>query len=683
MRYQVSDDVRVIDGVGPRFAESLQAMGIHSIADLLFWKPRNYLDGSNPQLISEISIGSNVALKVRVHSSSAHRLKGGRLPLVRAVVGDESGEILLQWFNQPYISQKLREGEEWIVLGKVSVFQGKKVLVSPRLEKEAVIIPRYPQSKLVNSSFLHKCIKHVLSSVEIHEVLPDEVRLNKSYLTLDDALRKLHAPESIEETREALRTLEVVEAWQFFATLQLSNPDQEVVKGRIIAADAAFLAAVVAKLPFQLTASQKRAVWDIAQEMAQGKVVTRLLNGDVGSGKTVVGALLACLVAKAGLQTLVVSPTEILARQHYESIGKLFQSSGLRVALWTGNKKELSATEEADVVVGTHALLYGGWREGQVGLVVIDEQHRFGVKQRAKLRESHILPPHVLSMTATPIPRSLALVLFAGLDVSFLREKPEGRLAVETMVVTTSGERDTMEAYIADEVSQGRQVFVVCPAILEKNSDEIESSEEGEDLTLFALEGSLQEKKAVESEVKRLGIAFPNARIGMVHGKLPASKKAEVMRAMAAGDIDILVATTVVEVGVDIGNATVLVVENAERFGLAQLHQLRGRVGRGSYQSRCYLVSERSTVLARERLEVLVTSNDGFEIAEADLAFRGPGDLRGYSQAGLPEFKFASLSSLENLIEVRDMLRTYCETHPHYKLQHEVITYSARGPSME
>lgn len=677
MRYQVTDSVRILDGVGPRLAEGLSLMGIETIGDLIYWKPRGYLDGSQVVSVSEAKPGAVVALKLTVQTLKQDRVRGGRLPLIRVVAGDETGEIGLQWFNQPYLAPKLQPGREWVVMGKVGWFNGAKVMVSPRLEESGRIIPRYPQTKLVTSTFISKLVSQVIGATEVPEILPDEVRLEYGVLPISEALKYLHQPESMGQVEEASQTLAICEAWQFFRSL---SPAETYAKqdGRRIPADADFLAATVAKLPFALTAGQKRVVWDAALQMQDGKVMTRLLNGDVGSGKTVVASLLACLVAKAGYQSIFIAPTEILAQQHYQSIGKLFQEVGLRVALWTGSKKEEAALGEADLVIGTHALLNGGYRVGSVALVVIDEQHRFGVRQRSLLRDAHQVPPHVLSMTATPIPRSLALTLFAGLEVSFLREKPAGRQPIVTELVGSATARSRMEEVILSEVSQGRQVFVICPAITE-------SEDEGEPEQLLHLFPSSTSgaKKAVEQEAARLQERFPNLKIGVVHGKLTSQKKAEVMREMAEGQVDILVATTVVEVGVDVPNASVLVVENAESFGLAQLHQLRGRVGRGTVASYCFLVSSSSSQVARERLSVLVDSNDGFEIAEADLALRGPGDLTGISQAGLPEFRFATLSRLDQLVEVRDRLHAYQQVHPDYKLSESQTTYSGIEVKLE
>jgi ATP-dependent DNA helicase RecG len=650
-------------------------MGITTIGDVLFWKPRSYLDGSQVAEVSTVKPGETVAMKLTVQSLKQERVRGGRLPLLTVIAGDETGDITLQWFNQTYLAAKLAVGSEWVVMGKVGFFKGKKVLASPRLEDSGRIIPRYPQTKLVTSTFLSKLAVQALRETEVGEILPEEVRVQRQLLSLKEALQFLHTPTHMDEVGLAQATLSVCEAWQFFRSL--TQPEEaSQVAGKVVPADAAFLAATVAQLPFELTAGQKRVVWDAALQMQQGKVMTRLLNGDVGSGKTVVASLLACLVAKAGFQSVFIAPTEILAEQHYLSIGKLFQAAGLRVALWTGSKKDEAAILEADLVVGTHALLNGGYRSGEVAFVVIDEQHRFGVRQRSLLRDLHAVPPHVLSMTATPIPRSLALTLFAGLEVSFLRDKPVGRQAIATSIIGNASARSRMEQHIEAAVAEGRQVFVVCPAITEKPEDEEEV------MSLFT--GSMGgAKKAVEQEVVRLQERFPKLRIGMVHGKLPPKKKEAMMTAMAAGEVDILVATSVVEVGVDVPNATILVVENAEQFGLAQLHQLRGRVGRSSHASSCYLVSSGGSSLSRERLQVLVDTDDGFAIAEADLAQRGPGDLAGISQAGLPAFHFASLARLDELVEVRDMLRSYEASHPEYKLMEDVPTYSGLDVKLE
>lgn len=670
MRYQLSDSVRMLPGVGPKTVEVLSAMGIATIADLLLWRPRRYLDGTSPVPLANAPAGTLQAFVVTIDNVEKQIRRTGKRTMIRVHAHDDSADCILQWFNQPYAANKLAPESQWIVFGKLTFFNGIHTLVNPRMETLPRIIPVYPQSGEVNSRMLGKLIIEALAETAVPEVLPSSLRK----LPLKTALEHLHRPQTMAEVMAAQAEMAFAEAWQYFGSLR-AGQSEVALPGITIPAEVDFLKKIVDTLPFQLTNGQKRIVWDMVQEMASGKLMTRLLNGDVGSGKTVVAGILAALVAMSGHKSILLAPTEILAQQHQQSLQKLFARAGLRVGIWTASEKKM---EESDLVVGTHAVLQQSFTLEKLGLVIIDEQHRFGVKQRALLREKQAVPPHVLSMTATPIPRTLALTLFAGLEVSFLRERPMGRLPIETQIVVSGEGRDRMEAMVREQVQAGRQVFVICPSIVPPKN------EDGEDLQLFdqfALEQG--GKKAVEVEVVRLRKVFPDLKVEMVHGKLKAAEKTATMNAMAAGEIDILVATSVVEVGVDVPNATVLIIEGAEYFGLAQLHQLRGRVGRSSWQSYCYLVPSKRSDTAMERLQVLVDSNDGFAIAEADLQYRGPGDIAGLTQAGLPDFHFASLTDLDALSKVREVQDDFLRQNPDFTFQEAFMTYSQKSAKLE
>jgi ATP-dependent DNA helicase RecG len=571
-------------------------------------------------------------------------------------VSDQNGDqLVLRFYNQLYLNKRLIP-EEWVTcVGKITFAAGKRIMANPVVLEGPAIIPIYLQSRSITSRMLQQSIRAVLADLDIVDPVPESVRRAEGLADYRTLLTSLHLPKSLAEAEHAREQLAFSEAWTFFRERAAAH-EQRPKDGWTLSVPVPWLQQVVAGLPFPLTNGQKRVVWDCIQDMGSGRLMTRLLNGDVGSGKTVIAALLAAATAQAGKRSLVLVPTEVLAQQHFQTFSALLKQAGCRVALWTGALKDDVA--EADIVMGTHALLQESFPLRNVGFVVVDEQHRFGVRQRAILRDREELPPHVLTMTATPIPRTLALVLFADLTISQLTEKPARRKPVETLVVRKASERREMEQRIKQEVAKGNQVFVLCPLITET------ALEEGELGTPAAI---LKKGVTVEQEVVRLRKEFPYlGRIEALHGKQSASSRMKVLEEMQQGEIAILVATSVIEVGIDIPRATVMVIENAERFGLAQLHQLRGRVGRGSEQSYTYLCTEIGGGPSYERLQVVAREESGFAIAEYDLEVRGPGDLAGIAQSGLPEFSFASLSDVGFLQRVRERVQEYAREHPEF-----------------
>ncbi len=645
MRYQLTDSVRLIPGVGPKLLEGLERMEIRTFSDIIGWYPRRYIDGSRPTPVAQLPKGMTSAVRVTIISVNSHRTPS-RMQFVDARCADESGEITVRWFNQPYVQKKLEVGSEWIFIGSAEIFRGNLQMVNPRIVEEPEVIPLYSQTSTVSTNALRGFIKFALDNCDLSEHLPTSIREREGLISFAEAMDIIHRPKQMDDLLEAQRYIAFQETFEFFVSILQSRGTEDAQAGIPMSVDLEWLKRVVESLPFELTAGQKRVVWDAVQEMTEGKLMTRLINGDVGSGKTVIAALVAAVVARAGFRTVLLVPTEILAKQHSQSIAALLQTAGVRVALYTAAQKD--DLKDADLVVGTHAVLQEKFELDRVGLVVIDEQHRFGVRQRAILRDLSEQVPHLLSMTATPIPRTLALVLFADLTVSVLREKPKNRLPVDTQIIYPR-ERAQIHQRVMSELQQGHQIFVLCPLIEEKPDEE--------ELRLFDVE---KEKKTVIKEAERLRTEHPEyGVIEVIHGKMKPAEKRDVMERMARGEVNMLVATSVIEVGVDVPNATVMVIENAEQFGLAQLHQLRGRVGRGLAQSYCLLCPSHPGGPAIDRLRVLVDHDSGFDVAEEDLALRGPGDITGLAQSGLPSFRMARLTDIDFLQHVKDVAQEY------------------------
>lgn len=641
----------------PQSRKKLAELGLHTLRDVLQHYPRRYEDRRTLPGVRFLEDGQKATLLVQIQKKELVRTPKKGMQIVQAQAQDAWGwRITLLWFNQPWVLAKLEEGATLLVTGRVQR-RGKIQLVVEYFEDEGQeslstgrIVPVYPAKEGIGQAFIRRTVHRALEAAQIEDPL-EAYRARLGLAPLDFAYRHIHFPDSEEDLKRALLRLRFDEylLLELKALLEAGG----LVLGRSFRVEEAWLQAFRSALPFPLTRAQERAVAEILRDMQAPRQMARLLQGDVGSGKTVVAALALYVAAQNGAQGALMAPTEILAKQHFANLSRYLFPLGVRVELLSGSlsarEKEAAlariACGEAQVVVGTHALIQEGVAFFDLGLAAIDEEHRFGVLQRRALLKMARLPPDVLVMSATPIPRSLALTLYGDLELSTLDELPPGRLPVKTRVLPKRMRHQAYQ-FARAELEKGHQAFVVAPAI--------EEAEEG------ALE--LKAAAALYEELKSILPGFP---IGLLHGRMPQEEKDRVMEAFRKGEIGLLVSTTVIEVGVDIPRATVMIVENAERFGLAQLHQLRGRVGRGGLPGYCILIAGETSQKALERLKVLEASSDGFYIAEMDLKLRGPGELRGVRQSGYPELKLGDLSEDADLIEkARALAKEILEKDP-------------------
>lgn len=647
-----STPVENLTSVGKTTAARLKKIGIKTANDLLWNIPRGHDDLSQIVPIAKLETGHKITIKAKLESINTKKSPRKRMYITEAWVSDESGELKIIWFNQPYISKNLHPGDELYLAGEVlsSDFL-KSQLTNPTYEKTAAnpthtarIVPLYHLTAGLTQKQIRFLIKQVLPLARTTtDWLPEEIIKKNQLINLPQALKSIHFPDSLKEFRRALNRLKFDELFFIMLAVELNKQKISVSQADKIIFKKELTKKYVASLPFELTKGQKKVAWEILGEISKNQPMNRLLEGDVGSGKTVVASLPILNAVAQKKQVVLIAPTEILARQHFQTFCELFSKQNITLALFTRTDKKIFTKAEqkiskkeilekitsADIrfVIGTHAILQTGIIFSDLALIIIDEQHRFGVEQRQSLKNKTLKKiPHFLSMTATPIPRSLALTLYGDLNISLLKEKPLNRKPIITRLIKNN-DRPSAYDFIRKEIKSGRQAFVICPLIEESDK--------------LGVKAANREYEILKQNV------FPDLNLGLVHGKLKKQEKERVMADFKNRKIDILIATAVVEVGVNIPNATIMIIEGADRFGLAQLHQFRGRVGRSELQSYCLLFTESQSPKTLSRLDALVKINDGFRLAEKDLKFRGPGDIYGYKQSGLPEMKVASLNDLE------------------------------------
>ncbi|MBK9053847.1 MAG: ATP-dependent DNA helicase RecG [Chloroflexi bacterium] len=657
--------ITVLRGVGIKLGQILHNRGVTNLLDLLYYFPRRYDDFSLMKPINRVTAGEQITVIGTVWEVRTRRTRTNATYL-QAVISDGTGQIQATWFNQPWLAEQLKAGTQVALSGKLEQFLGRPTFSNPEWEPVARdmlrtgrIVPIYSQTEGLNSQKIRGLVKTVLDAWanKVPDPVPAEILQRQQLLPLADALYQIHFPDS-QETLHRARQRIIFDELLLLQLGMLGNRQQWQSNPSLpLPHDETALHTFTEHLPFQLTGAQQRVMGEIATDMARNVAMSRLLQGDVGAGKTVIAAAAMLNAVQAGAQAALMAPTEILAEQHAKSLRRMLAPFDLQIRLLTGSVSQSEKNEigrelaegAAHIAIGTHALIQENVHFQRLGLTIVDEQHRFGVEQRQALRDKGsnghngdaaatpiTLTPHLLVMSATPIPRSLALSLYGDLDLSTLDELPPGRQEIKTRWLAPA-ERERAYAFVRGQIQAGRQAYVICPLVEE--SDKIEA------------------KSAVDEHARLQGEIFPDFRVGLLHGRMKGEEKEGVMREFYAGDIQILVSTSVIEVGVDVPNSTVMLIEGANRFGLAQLHQFRGRVGRGEHQSYCLLIADTTSAETEERLAVLEQTNDGFVLAEKDLQLRGPGEFFGRRQSGLPELKMASLLDMTML----QMARTEAE----------------------
>ena len=722
----LSTPIEQLSKIGPQYQKKLKKLKIKTVQDLIFHFPHRYENFSNITTIAEIKTGEINSIQGKILKIENKRTWRKRMTITETLVQDKSGIIKIIWFNQPYLINTLKPGDFVCLSGKATLKKNNDIyLSSPSYEKiiyqqtqelthTGRLIPVYPETEKLSSKWLRFILKPLLTKLkkEILDPLPEKIIQTHKLLPLQTAIWQIHFPDSIDLAKKAKQRFQFEEL--FLIMLLVFKKRQKVAqeKAKAIPLNLEIIKSFISTLPFKLTDSQKKATWQILKDLEKPKPMNRLLEGDVGSGKTVVATISILNVIKTGYQTTLMAPTEILAKQHFQEISKLLSLNKINIGLLTGKESKIIFKKleneivkiskkkfleeikkgEIDLLIGTHALIQESVIFNKLALVILDEQHRFGVDQRAKLTQKQKFLPHFLSMTATPIPRTLSLTIYGDLDLSLITEMPKGRKKIITKIIPPQM-RLRAYAFIKKQVKAGRQIFVICPRIepakISKEEDlggEDKSSPSrltnvrvsGQALQNFVgqnLGGQAKieinnwsEVKAVKEEYEKLSREiFPDLKIGMLHGKMKTQEKEETMQKFKQKETDILISTSVIEVGIDIPNATIMMIEGAERFGLAQLHQFRGRVGRAEYQSYCLLFTDSPTKTTQQRLRALITSENGFKLAEKDLQIRGPGDFIGKRQSGIPDLVMSSLKDISLIEKTKKAVKEILTEDPELK----------------
>ena len=642
MQFKLSDSVKTLKSVGEQRLALLRRLSIHTILDLLEYFPRDYLDRSVIHNISQLHENQMATIRVSL-LGLPQTLRKASLTITKITFADSTGRIELTWFNQPYMAGNFRADSEYLISGRIKLNHGKLTIESPEYEivprgtiSDAVsagrIVPVYNLTSGITQKVLRGLIHQAVGGLSeiVEEILPPNIVSQHMLCSRDYAIRNIHFPESNEAYFTARRRLVFEELFLMQAALLSAKGFSQQAEGRQF--DFTDASEILAALPFDLTSDQSKVVDEIIKDMASGYAANRLIQGDVGSGKTAVAMVLCYLAVKNGCQAALMAPTETLAVQHFHSYNEILSKFGIKCQLLSGSLKaadkrkikQALASGEIDIAIGTHALIQDNVEFADLGLVITDEQHRFGVRQRVSLNKKGSFP-HVLVMTATPIPRSLAMILYGDMDISVIRQMPPGRQKIDTFCVTSAYHARIFD-FIAKEIDKGHQGYIICPLI-----------EESENENFKELNSVLQFAEKLKNSV------FSHIPLAILHGRMKAEEKAAIMESFSRGETKLLVSTTVIEVGINVPTATIILIENAERFGLSQLHQLRGRVGRSHRKSYCILVTDADNAVTKKRMDAMVATGDGFELSELDLQIRGPGEFFGTMQHGIPQMHLANL----------------------------------------
>lgn len=664
----INTNLQYLKGVGPARVEILNKLGLFTIEDIIEYFPRTYEDRGVYKKISELIDGETATFRAVISSGLNENRVRRNMTIIKAIAKDETGTVILTWFNQPYIKNQLKVGEEYTFYGKIKNTLGRIEVQSPvfedinKIKNIGRIIPIYPLTNGITQNVFRAIVENAMSATkgQYQEVLPEWVRKENRLVDIDYAIKNIHFPEKLHDFEKARYRIAFEELLIMqLGLLRFKEEGNETFLGITFDKDEK-IEELLSSLPYRLTNAQMRVWEEIDSDMKSSKSMNRLVQGDVGSGKTVVATLAMFKAVRNGYQAALMAPTSILARQHYEGISKMLEPFGINVELLTGDvtkKKKSIILErlkagEIDILIGTHALIEENVEFKNIGLVITDEQHRFGVRQR-KILSSKGQSVDTLVMTATPIPRTLAIILYGDLDISIIDELPPGRQKIDTFAVRRNME-ERVNNFIKKEIDAGRQAYIVCPLV--------EESEEMDGV------------KSVTEQLEYYKRIFSDYKVEMLHGKMRPKEKDEIMMRFKNGEINILISTTVIEVGVDVPNSTLMIIENAERFGLAQLHQLRGRVGRGKFKSYCILKYDSKSDVVQKRMDIMQKTNDGFVISEKDLELRGPGDFFGTKQHGIPEFKVANLFvDVPILKKAQQVANTILKQDPELQLEENYI----------